>query len=506
MSEGASTFDRDKALRDISETLTAIKEARSAGGKQLEELKSAVEDLVTKQETLDKFLKAEGEEDQKKTLRELIDAVVEHQLAERMKAEEGRFSLSKNARILGLVDKTGFTLEQRMFMQEPELKRYYNNDIVSDLRAMQELWDEALIVGHILYWSKKQAGNQVGNLKSVIKETRAYKQFESMVRAMDTATSTEGAELIPTDFSAQILDVVAISLKIAATFGTVTMPTSPFKLPVATSDDVGFKAPESLSDNFLTEGNKISALTPGTTNVTFTAQKAGALAVFSEEVNEDAIIAVVPFLRMKLANAIANAVERAILDGDTAATHQDNDVSAATDARKLWNGIRKDVGPAANGVDLATLNLTNLRSLRNKLDPEFAEDSEQLVYTVAVNTMLELLKFPEFVTVDKFGPNATILRGQIGRIDNSPVLTSKYVRTDVAASGVNTSGGPNTKAVLYLYNRNAYMIGNRRGITIKFGEVIWTDQGILVATQRTDFQKVRAGKTVAAVGKNITVA
>ena len=48
------------------------------------------------------------------------------------------------------------------------------------------------------------------------------------------------------------------------------------------------------------------------------------------------------------------------------------------------------------------------------------------------------------------------------------------------------------------------MIGQRRTLTIKFGESIWTDQGILVATQRLDFQKTRGANVTAAIGKNIT--
>src|SRR5690606_20009392 len=168
------------------------------------------------------------------------------------------------------------------------------------------------------------------------------------------------------------------------------------------------------------------------------------------------------------------------------------------------NGIRKDVDPTNNGVDLATFNLTNLRSLRQALDPEFAEDSEQLAYVVSVGTMLKMMDFDELVTVDKFGPNATILRGQVGRLDNIPVITSKYIREDVAATGVNTGAGPNDKTYLVLANRTAYMLGLRRGIQIKMGESIWTDQGIMVVTERLDFQKVRPNKTVSAIGVNIT--
>lgn len=497
-------MSKKMSKEEILQTLKEIREARKSGADN-ERLQGALDATIEKLDALTAQMandpvKEKAEEEWQR----MIDDAVEKQLEERWKAEREKFGLNRNDQVLGLIDKTGFTLEQRMFLTEPELQRYYGPSQVGEIRSLQELWDESLIVGHILHWSRKRQGMNEKSLRETIKETRAYQQFAERAAAMNTSQTGEGLELIPTDFSAQILDVVAVSLKVAALFPSVTMPTSPFKLPVATSDDIGFKAPESITDQFLTEANKIGTITPQTTNITFTAQKPGALAVFSEEVNEDSIIAVVPFLRGKLGMAIANARERAILDGDTAGSHQDFDVTSATDARKLWNGIRKDVDPSNNGVDLATFNLTNLRSLRQELDPEFAEDSEQLAYVVSVGTMLKMMEFDELVTVDKFGPNATILRGQVGRLDNIPVLTSKYVREDVTANGVNENGGVNTKTYVVLANRNAYMVGLRRGIQIKMGESIWTDQGIMVVTERLDFQKVRPNKTTAAIGVNIT--
>jgi hypothetical protein len=141
----------------------------------------------------------------------------------------------------------------------------------------------------------------------------------------------------------------------------------------------------------------------------------------------------------------------------------------------------------------APITASDFLTLRGKLDSAYAEDSEQLAYIVSVNTMLQMMAIPEVITVDKFGPNATIVRGQIGRIFNTPVLTSKYVRTNLAATGVNTAAGPNTFSVVHLVNRNGYIIGNRRGVTIKAAEAIWSDQGLMVTTWRGDFQKLRPG-------------
>ena len=114
---------------------------------------------------------------------------------------------------------------------------------------------------------------------------------------MDTLTASEGLEWIPTEFSGQLYDIVTISLKVAALFPSITIPTPVFKLPVATTDDIAFLVPENITDAFLNDANKMPTITPGTGNVTLTAKKLGALTVFSEEVNEDSIIAIVPFLR-----------------------------------------------------------------------------------------------------------------------------------------------------------------------------------------------------------------
>lgn len=483
--------------------LRAIREARQQGNKSAEELRGALDNLQTKVDNLAQFLpldpqKLEADEKWMK----LLDSVCERQLKAAWEADKERGRLNGQ-----LVDATGFTFVQRHLLNTRELERYYEPATVAQIRTMQNLADEALLVGNIMHSTARRNGQSNEPLPdNYIRQTRAYKQLMKL-RAMDTATATEGLEWIPTEFSGQLYDVVTVSLKVAALFAEIPMPTSPFKLPVATSDDIAFLVGEQLTDNFLTETNKMGALTPGTTNVTLTAKKLGALAVFSEEVNEDSIIAIVPFLRGKLGNAIANGIERAILDGDTAATHQDNDVSAANDARKAWNGIRKDTLSTAIDIQAAggeaAFAAADLLRMRGVLDPAFAEDPDSLAYIVSVNSMLKMMAFPEMVTVDKLGPQATILRGQVGMIWGSPVLTSKYARTDVAATGVNTGAGPNTFAVIYLANRNGYVRGNRRGVTIKTAEAIWSDQGVMAVTWRGDFQKLRPGSKVAALGRNV---
>jgi HK97 family phage major capsid protein len=500
--------DKETALSEMNAELRAIREAREKGNKNASELQGALTNLQTKVDNLAQFLPldpAKLEADEK--WMKFLDKIAETQVKAAFKANGDRNRLGNGQ----LIDETGFTFDQRHVLTTQELERYYDSTTFTHIRNMQNLADEALIIGSLLHAHAAKRGETNEPLPNrYIKSTKAYKQLMTL-RAMDTLTATEGLEWIPVEFSGQLYDIVAVSLKVAANFPMIAMPAPTFKLPIATTDDVAFLVPENITDNFLTETNKVPTLTPGTANVTLTAKKLGALTVFSEELNEDSIIAIIPFLRNKLGNAIANAIERATLDGDTTATHMDNDVTVASDARKAWNGIRKDCIASATTYDVAstagggeaTFTAQDLLRLRGLIDPAFAEDPEQLAYVVSVNSMLKMMAFTEMVTVDKLGPNATIVRGQVGRIWGAPVLTSKYARTNVAATGVNTGAGPNTLAVVYLTNKNGYIYGNRRGVTIKSAESVWSDQGLMVVTWRGDFQKLRPGSKVSALGINV---
>jgi len=496
---------QEVAKNEMLSELRAIREARERGEK-VDHRVGVLEEKIDKLAAVlppDPKKIAQDEEFQKQ-----VDAMVERQLKAAKEADKER------GRINGkLVDATGFTFEQRQLLGTRELERYYDASTVGRIRTLQELQDEALLVGFILHESAKRA--QTTNdpqPTNFIKQTRAYKQLMKY-RAMDTLTASEGLEWVPTEFSGQLFDVVAVSLKVAGLFTSITMPTPVFKLPVATTDDIAFLVPENITDAFLNDANKMPTITPGTGNVTLTAKKLGALTVFSEEINEDSIIAIVPFLRMKLGNAIANAIERAIIDGDIAATHMDFDVTNASDARKAWNGLRKDAISSATTYDVqvavgttepaGALTVQDFLRLRGLLDEAYAENPEDLVYVTSAATAIKILPAPELITVDKLGPNATIIRGQIGTIWGTPVVTSKYVRMNLAATGVNTSAGPNTFGTMLLVNRNGWILGNRRGVTIKSAEAIWSDQALMAVTWRGDFQKLRVGKKVTSSGINV---
>ena len=183
-------------------------------------------------------------------------------------------------------------------------------------------------------------------------------EASALRKAMDTATSEEGLEWIPTGFSSELIRKVKLALKVAALSRRIVMPTNPFKLPIDGADAVAYLTAESTSDT----ATKITASTPGTNNVTFDAVKLACRVLVSTELEEDSVVAILPLLRDKIVQALAEAQENATINGDTDGTHMDSDVTAATDVRKAWDGYRKLALGSAK-LDCSTFNITNLRAI-----------------------------------------------------------------------------------------------------------------------------------------------
>jgi len=329
-----------------------------------------------------------------------------------------------------------------------------------------------------------------------------FSQDASALRkAMDTATADEGLEWIPTGFSAELIQKVKLALKVAALHARIVMPMNPFKLPIDGADATAYLAAESTSDT----ATKFTASTPGTKNVTFDAVKLACRVLVSTELEEDSVVAILPLLRDKIVQALAEAQENATINGDTAGTHQDSDVTGANDTRKAWDGYRK-LALASAKVDLATFNITDLRAVRAAMG-KYGVNPNNLAWIAGISVFNKMLNLSEVLTVDKYGANATILSGELAKLDGIPVIVSEFIREDLNDSGV-YDGITTTDTVLPLVYRPAFLYGDRRSITLRVSQELYmeTDQDVAIATQRLDFQPVQdaAAEPIIGLGYNIT--
>lgn len=322
-------------------------------------------------------------------------------------------------------------------------------------------------------------------------------------KALDSTTSGEGDEFVPDDLAAELMEQVRLQNKVYGLFPEVEMPTNPYKFPVEGADATAYVVAESTGEDG-TGQNKAAASNPGSANMTLTAKKIMARTYFSTEVQEDSIVPIADYVKGKISRAISDGLEKAVLDGDTAAS-QDSD-SSAGDALTAWNGLRK-LALAVSGlkVDLGTFNVANVRSLRKAMG-KYGVNPADLAWIVGPSVYNQLMGLDVVQTLDKYGPNATILTGELGKFDGIPLIVSEHVREDLNASGV-YDGVTTTKTYMLLAHRQAFVAGNRSGMTIKTDEDIENDQIKAVSRVRKAYSPIwtpsATYKTVA-IGYNIT--
>jgi HK97 family phage major capsid protein len=358
------------------------------------------------------------------------------------------------------------------------------------VKEMQMAADDLLLT-HIVM---KKFASGYGGIKSLRMFDR-YSQVSSDFRkALDTATAGEGLEWIPTGFSAELIDKVRLELKVAGLFQQFAMPTNPFKYPLLTGDVTMYYMPESLAD--LSE--KIPASNVTTAGLTFTAIKLAARILCSDEITEDSIVAILPILKNDLAKGLAEGLEDVIINGDTTSTHQDSDVTNAKDRRKAFKGLRKLTATGAK-YDAGAFTAADVRQVRGLMGKYAVNPADCVIVTSIAMYLKSFLSFTEVATVDKFGEQATWLKGYLTALDGMPLIVSEKVRQDLNASGV-YDGVTTTKSIFAIVNKSCYLIGNRRLVTIKQASDIETDQEILVITQRLDFQPKYTAASEYAVG------
>jgi len=309
-------------------------------------------------------------------------------------------------------------------------------------------------------------------------------------KAMDSATSGEGLEWIPTDFSADLIDRVRLARKVAALFPEISMPTDPYKLPNLTADSTGYLVPENTSDDPATRS--FTASKPTTGNITLNAIKLGIRVNFSLELQEDSIIPVLETLKNNMAIEMASSIEDADINGDTTGTHMDANVTGSTNRKKAWIGLRK-AAQAANNTSLATFNLAGLRTMRSKMG-KYGVDPSKLAFVCSARGYMKLLAVDEVITLEKYGPNATVLQGELGKIDGISIIVSELLLDDKNTNGVNDATTAD-KGVIILCYVPGFLHGVKRRITLKSFEDVQNDQVALVTSWRGDFQPIYAVAT-----------
>ena len=126
--------------------------------------------------------------------------------------------------------------------------------------------------------------------------------------------------------------------------------------------------------------------------------------------------------------------------------------------------------------------------VRSKLGKYGVRPSE-MVYITDVNTFIRCLGVDSFRTLDKFGPHATVLTGQLGAVEGIPVIVSEQMKPADADGKVTDGGNDTDTGRLLIVNRGQWRVGYKRELTIETVRDPQKRQNVMVVSFRIALQE-----------------
>lgn len=310
---------------------------------------------------------------------------------------------------------------------------------------------------------------------------------DAIAKALDATTAGAGDEYVPTGMAAELWNDMFLASKVVGTIGTVPMPTDPWDMPL------GWGA---LTWRKGTPNTATTAQNPATAKSTMTATEILAEVNWAYDLDEDSIVAVLPTLRQEVGRSGAEAADAFVINADATDANTGNinsdDANPDDDSYYLSNGqdgLRHVflVDNTAQDTNVAnTLADTDMRTGLAKLGAYGADVSRLVLVADAVTYIKSLMGLTNVATVDKFGPNATVLTGQLAAYSGIPIVVSSSVaRTDADGKYTTTSPASNdTKGTIIAFHRDMWRVGFRRQLLIEMDKLIQKRQLIMVVSFR----------------------
>jgi hypothetical protein len=329
---------------------------------------------------------------------------------------------------------------------------------------------------------------------------------ERLRKAMDTITSAEGGYWVPSYFSADFVDSVHLEPTVLGALTRFPMAAPTAYVPTLTGDMRAYRRSQSQTwANWGHPAGTTSAVTAS--RITFEAEEIGILVAWSDILAEDSIVAIAPTLRRKAIQSMALGVEDALINGSSLITDLDNADGTAgnklwavtpgsNDIRNSWDGLRKIAQTSASyasagGDAMCAADCVSLMKVMGKF--AMRKDCKWLM---GVDSYFGAFGWDELETMDKLGPGATIVTGQIGQLYGRPLLVSENVYGPGQGYGLNASGvwdnQTKTLTITLLMHPDAMWVGDRRLVTIEPARDPLSGLNALVVTARLDAQHMFA--------------
>lgn len=342
---------------------------------------------------------------------------------------------------------------------------------------------------------------------------------ERQMRAMDTAESGYGSQLIGAQYVGDLWEVSRDLGTIAPLFRSFEMTAPTAYLPV----EVDFPEMYYVSESTANNSSNYSTAKTGSNRVQVDAKKFLVHQMWSGEMEEDSIIPFVPFLRGQLAKSLAYYSDSAILNGDTTNSSSSiNDSSDPADTKHFlaFDGLRHaalvdNTGNLLNVAGVVTLDTFRalralMRSDTYKTDWGHPINRSDLVFIADPDTSDRIDLIDDVINAKLMaGNSADLLNGQTASILGHPVVRTMAQSKALATGFIHNSTG-NDYGQITAVNTNGGVVGWRRRVKLETERLPATDQSRIVASLRMGFGRftptgAASGIEWTASARNITV-
>ena len=323
--------------------------------------------------------------------------------------------------------------------------------------------------------SEKQFAEDADTLMfvSTIKKVGMFEsEFGKRVKAVNASSSIEvSSDGYETTFTTNLMRDIQAALVVAPLFTEMAMNSASLTIPVNPDKTTAtWVAAAEVNGATRTAASTGAALSVALTERTLKTFKLAAKVYLTEESEEDAIISLVPILRMHLVEAHAKSIDGAFLIGDGSgkpkglatqalAVSGQNFVTLAK-ADKTVLVTAAEILAARRGLGLYGINLNDL------------------YVVISQDAYWDLIQDTEWSDVQQVGEsNATKLVGEVGNIYGMRVLVSN----EFAARGVN-------EVYAVIVNASNFVVARQRGVTVRSDFDVETDRTVFVATQRLNLE------------------
>ena len=338
---------------------------------------------------------------------------------------------------------------------------------------------------------------------------RMLEEWQSNLKAaMDSTTAGSGDELVPTQEASTLWMDVNLETMVAPLFSRVDMPSDPFEIPLQLGDVNWYPGTENLA---------VTATALNTAKQTLTSYELVGQVPWSLTLDEDTVIAMAQEVRTGLVRNAAEVIDDVVLNGDSTAVNNINADEATISKSDVGKGhwllgfdgllhlpLVDNTGQANDHSTAVSDGMFN--EVRGKLGKYGVRPSE-LAYLMDVNTYIRALSVDNFRTLDKLGPNATVLRGQLGAVEGIPVIVSEQMKLADTDGQVTDAGNVTNTGRLLIVNRSQWRVGFRRELAIETDRDIQKRQNIMVVSLRIAFAERTGSRSTAthtALQYNIT--